>query len=159
MAGSPSLPLARPAALIATWFGAGLLPKAPGTWGSLAAVPFALLLAWAGGAWLLTAGTVLLLPLGIWASGWYAARDQFDDPGEVVVDEVAGQWIALVPAGLDPLACFLGFVLFRVFDVWKPWPVGWIDRSVKGGVGIMADDLVAGLYAAACVAVFVLLLR
>jgi len=159
MPASSPVPRLHPGALLATWFGAGLLPKAPGTWGSLAAIPFALLFSWAGGPWLLAAASLLLLPLGVWAGGWYVARGGREDPGEVVIDEVAGQWIALVPAGLDPLACVVGFLLFRACDILKPWPARWIDRSVKGGVGIMADDVVAGLYTAAGVAVLTLLAR
>jgi phosphatidylglycerophosphatase A len=66
-----------------------------------------------------------------------------------VIDEIAGQWLVLVPAPLDPLAYTLAFLLFRFFDIWKPWPVRWADRRVKGGLGIMLDDLLAAVYAAA----------
>jgi phosphatidylglycerophosphatase A len=69
------------------------------------------------------------------------------DPGAVVIDEVAGQWLAVVLLRADPLAYFLAFVFFRLFDIAKPWPVGWLDRTLKGGLGIMVDDLMAGLYA------------
>ena len=76
-------------------------------------------------------------------------RAEQDDPGAVVVDEVVGQWLTLLPIAYDLWLYPVGFVLFRIFDVVKPWPIGWIDREVKGGFGIMADDVVAGLYAAA----------
>ncbi|MEX0923833.1 MAG: phosphatidylglycerophosphatase A [Rhodovibrionaceae bacterium] len=139
------------AALLATWFGAGLLPRAPGTWGSLAALPCGLLLTWAGGPWLLLAGALAVFLLGIWAGGRYAQDRSLDDPGAVVIDEVAGQWIALTPALLDPWLVVLAFLAFRLFDIVKPWPIGLLDRELKGGLGIMADDVLAGVYAAAVV--------
>ncbi len=144
----PSLPWYHPATLIATWFGSGLLPKAPGTWGSLAALPAGALLVWAGGPWALVAGVVVALLLGLWATSLYAVRTGRDDPSDVVIDEVAGQWLALLPAGLDPLLFAVAFVAFRAADIAKPWPVGWIDRKVKGATGVMADDLAAAAYAA-----------
>jgi phosphatidylglycerophosphatase A len=131
--------LLRPAPLIATWFGAGLLPIAPGTWGSLAALPFALILVTLAGPWGLLLGAALLFPIGIWASARTALDRGQDDPGAVVVDEVVGQWLTLLPIAYDLWLYPVGFVLFRIFDVLKPWPIGWIDREVKG----------AGLYAAA----------
>lgn len=70
------------------------------------------------------------------------------DPGEIVIDEVAGQWLALLSAPLTPLAYALVFLLFRIFDICKPWPVRWADRQVPGGLGIMLDDLLAAVYAA-----------
>jgi phosphatidylglycerophosphatase A len=137
--------------VLATWFGSGLSPWAPGTAGSLAALPFAGLLAWAGGPWLLLAAAVAVFGVGVWASAVYRRRAGREDPGEVVIDEVAGQWLALVPAPLDPVLYTLGFLAFRLFDIWKPWPVGWLDRRVPGGLGIMLDDIAAGVYAGAVV--------
>lgn len=139
------------AAALATWFGSGLLPKAPGTWGSLAAIPFGLALTWYCNPWFLFAGALAVFAAGIWAGGRYAEERNLDDPGAVVIDEVAGQWIALVPAALNPWLILLAFLAFRVFDILKPWPVGLLDRRLKGGLGIMADDVAAGLYAAAVV--------
>lgn len=150
----PRSGLHRPAVLIATWFGAGLLPKVPGTWGSAAALPFAWGLAAWGGAPLLAAATLLCFLVGWWASATYVDITGGEDPGEVVVDEVAGQWITLLPAPLDPLTYLVGFLAFRLFDIWKPWPVGWADRRIGGGLGIMVDDVLAGLYALAVVAAF-----
>ena len=143
------------AGLIATGFGAGLLPKAPGTWGSLLALPFAYgVQVWGGDAWGaggLGVASLLAFLVGIYVSNIYVKRTGRDDPGEVVIDEIAGQWLALVPAAADPVLFAVGFVLFRVFDIWKPWPVGWADRKVKGGLGIMLDDMFAGAYACAIV--------
>lgn len=142
-------PLWHPATLIATWFGVGLLPRAPGTWGSLAALPFALALHWWGGWVALAVGALAALALGVWAIGVYLRGADETDPGRVVVDEVFGQFLALMPAALDPLHYAAAFALFRLFDTWKPWPAGWIDRHLHGPTGAMLDDGVAGLYAAA----------
>ena len=139
------------AAALATWFGSGLLPRAPGTWGSLAAIPPGLLLSWYCGPWFLLAGALAVFAAGIWAVARYAEERDLDDPGAVVIDEVAGQWIALIPALLNPWLVALAFVAFRLFDILKPWPVGLLDRELKGGLGIMADDIAAGIYAAAVV--------
>ena len=141
------LPFFHPVSLIATWFGSGLLPRAPGTWGSLAALPFGALLAWAGGPWALAAAAAVLFLIGIWASDRYAKAMQLDDPGAVVVDEVAAQWVTLIPCGLNPWLFLAAFVAFRLSDVLKPWPVGWADRRLKGGLGIMIDDMIAAVYA------------
>lgn len=143
---------------LAVWFGAGLSPVAPGTAGSLAALPFGAAILWAGGAsgWLwLGLAVLLLLPLGAWAAAHYDRQTGGHDNAAIVVDEVAGQWIALLPAA--PITVFaaawwhyaLAFGLFRLFDIVKPWPAGRIDRQIGGGWGVMADDIVAGLYAGA----------
>ena len=145
----PALPLLHPATLIATWFGADLIRGAPGTWGSLAALPCAAGLHLLGGPWLLAGATGLVALAGVWASGRYAAALASGDPGAVVVDEVAGQWLALLPLPLDLWWYAAAFALFRLFDIAKPWPIGWLDRNLQGGRGIMADDLAAGLVAGA----------
>lgn len=143
----------RIAAWLATWFGTGLLPKAPGTWGSLAALPPGLLLLWAGGPALLVAAIILVSVAGVWAGERYAETLGQEDPGAVVIDEVAGQWLALLPcAALGPVEIVLAFLLFRAADILKPWPASWADRNIPGGLGIMADDWVAGVYAALALA-------
>jgi phosphatidylglycerophosphatase A len=135
--------------LVATWFGAGLLPITPGTWGSLAALPFAWAIRSHLGSTGLAIATVIAFTIGWWAAATVAKASAIEDPGAVVIDEVAAQWLVLLPAPLDPLAYALAFLLFRFFDIWKPWPVRWADRHVKGGIGIMLDDLLAGVYAVA----------
>lgn len=135
------------ASLLATWFGCGKLWPAPGTWGTLGAFPPALLLAVLGGWPLLLAGSLLLFLLGIWAGQRHARHLGESDPGEVVIDEVAAFWLAVVPLALDWRVWLLAFLLFRAFDILKPWPVSWLDRRIHGGLGIMADDMMAGLYA------------
>lgn len=145
----PALPFWSPVTLLATWFGSGLLGKAPGTCGSLAALPFAALILWAGGnlGLLIAAGVVFVLGLAV--SGRYAQAGEDPDPGPVVIDEVAGQWLTLVPLCLTIESFALGFVLFRFFDIAKFWPISVAERRLSGGLGIMADDIVAGLLAGA----------
>jgi phosphatidylglycerophosphatase A len=135
--------------LLATWFGAGSLPITPGSWGSLAALPVAWVIVWLWGVLGLAGAAGIAFGVGWWAAATVAEASGIKDPGAVVIDEVAGQWLVLVPAPLDPLAYALAFVLFRIFDIWKPWPARWADRHVKGGLGIMLDDLLAAVYAVA----------
>jgi phosphatidylglycerophosphatase A len=142
------LPYWHPAVLFATWFGTGLLPVMPGTWGSLAALPCA----WAIHAVSGPAGLIIATGI-IFAAGWWAAAkvtkaSGVEDPGAIVIDEVAGQWLTLLSAPLNPLSWILAFLLFRVFDIRKPWPASWAQRHVRGGLGVMLDDLLAAVYAA-----------
>lgn len=148
--------------LIATFFRVGLLPGAPGTWGSLAALPLGYLLHRLGGFPLLALASALLFLIGYWAVARETAQGGDPDPAEIVVDEVVGQWVALFPlsAGLwmmgAPLSLFPwpgwvgAFVMFRLFDIWKPWPISWADRQ-PGAMGVMLDDVVAGIMAAVVV--------
>ena len=137
------------AKIIATFFGAGLSPKAPGTVGSVAALPFAWILFEWGGAPALMLATMLIFLIGVWSGGIYANEIGQTDPSAVVIDEVAGQWLTLLVVPTDLILYALGFVLFRFFDILKPWPVSWADRNIKGGFGIMFDDILAGVYAGA----------
>jgi phosphatidylglycerophosphatase A len=136
--------------LIATWFGAGRSPFAPGTAGSAAAVAIAAALHYFAGlaGWpFLVLAAVLFVP-AVWAAGVVAHVTKIEDPGFVVVDEVVGQWIALSAAvPFNWLTCLLAFALFRLFDVWKPPPARQLE-SLPGGLGINADDVMAGIYAA-----------
>lgn len=141
------LSLWQPAVVIATWFGSGLLPKAPGTWGSLAALPFAYGIQSVFGPMGLVVAALAAFIAGLWASAVYLRSTAAADPGAIVIDEVTGQWLALVFAGTDPLLFGLGFLLFRIADIWKPWPISWLDRSVTGGFGVMIDDVAAGVLA------------
>ncbi|HEV2548884.1 MAG TPA: phosphatidylglycerophosphatase A [Stellaceae bacterium] len=141
-----ALSWSHPAALIARWFGVGLLPSAPGTWGSVAALPCAWAIAYFIAKPALIVAAVALFFLGWWAAERVAAASGIADDSTIVVDEVVGQWLAISAAPLNPAAYVLGFTLFRVFDIWKPWPVSWAER-LPGGLGVMADDALAGLYA------------
>lgn len=142
------LPAWHPAVLLGTWFGVGLLPAMPGTWGSLVALPCAWAIRALWGAAGLTVAVAFTVTVGCWAAAKVAKASAAEDPGTIVIDEVAGQSLALLPASPDPLSYALGFLLFRIFDIWKPWPVRWADRHVGGGLGIMLDDLLAAVYAA-----------
>lgn len=143
--------LRSPGVLLATWFGAGYLPKIPGTWGSAAALPFAWGLLMVGGVPALLIGATVVFMVGIWAAEAYTQQSGIEDPGPVVIDEVAGQWLVLAFVPMEIVWFLVGFALFRVFDVVKPWPVSVMDRDIKGGFGVMADDIGAGLYAVAAV--------
>ncbi|MBI1239540.1 MAG: phosphatidylglycerophosphatase A [Alphaproteobacteria bacterium] len=139
------------AAQIATGFGLGYLPVAPGTWASLATVPVAVVLTAIAGFWGTLGIAFAITIIGIWASEATARQSAVADPPAVVIDEIAGQLIALAPASGDPLALAVGFVAFRVLDIVKPGPIGRAE-SLRGGIGIMADDVLAGLAAGALVA-------
>ena len=135
------------ARILATWFGCGLVPKAPGTVGSLGALgicsslsePLALAL-WIGGA-------CTIPHCGLVGGSRQPANSVRKDPQVVVIDEVAGQWIALAGAThLNWLSLGIGFVSFRIFDIWKPWPTRALEK-LPGGWGIVLDDCMAGIYA------------
>jgi phosphatidylglycerophosphatase A len=151
--GATQLPFFHPARVVATWFWIGHFPLAPGTLASLAALPVAWAVLTYGGEY--RQGILFLLALlafvvGIWAGGAYGRRNRKDDPKEVVIDEVMGQWLTLVFALPDHIwHLAAGFLVFRFFDILKPWPANWADRNIKGGFGIMMDDLVAAIYSAA----------
>lgn len=141
---------------LATWFGCGYAPKGPGTAGSLGGIVVAVLLAHLAGLapWRLLILAAAVTPVGIWAASRTALIRNTKDPQIVVIDEVLGQWIAL--AAVAPMNSFhlaAAFVLFRLFDIFKPWPVRRLE-ALPGGVGIIADDLMAGVYAAAVLALF-----
>lgn len=135
---------------IATFFGAGLAPVAPGTVGSVASfviwAPVVLL----GVPWWARLGLVaVIFLLGIPACARASSAFSTDDPKQAVIDEVAGQGLTLLFAAAHPVNLVAGFALFRLFDVVKPWPIRWVDRNVHGGLGVMLDDLVAGAFALA----------
>jgi phosphatidylglycerophosphatase A len=144
----------RVADTISTWFGCGYAPAAPGTVGSAAAIGIAILIEHYAG-WKPPAFAALALIVAapaIWAAGETARQAKIKDPQFVVVDEVVGQWLALAGARslmgkLNWITWLAAFLLFRLFDIWKPFPVRQLE-SLPGGVGIVADDLMAGLYAA-----------
>jgi phosphatidylglycerophosphatase A len=138
-----------PACFLAYGFGSGLAPKAPGTFGTLAAIPLYLLIQDLA---LLAYLLVLLVAFvaGIWfchkAVDWLGQ----EDPSAVVWDEFVGYWVTMIAAPSSWYWLMIGFVLFRIFDILKPWPISWCDKNLHGGFGIMLDDVVAGLMALIC---------
>ncbi|MCL1120261.1 MULTISPECIES: phosphatidylglycerophosphatase A family protein [Shewanella] len=140
------LSLKNPVHFLALGFGSGLAAKAPGTFGTLAAVPLYLLLAQLPLSWYLAVTLVCVLA-GIYICD-KAARDMgVHDHGAIVWDEVAGLLITMIAAPAGVLWLVVGFVLFRLFDIIKPWPIRWLDAKVEGGFGIMIDDVLAGIFA------------
>lgn len=145
--------------MLATWFGAGLLRPAPGTWGSAVAVAMGLILHRIGHFPLLALATGLVILLGFWVVPRYTVGMDDPDRSEIVIDEVAGQWLALMapsfgfwhaglPADSFPYPGWVAaFLFFRLFDIWKPWLVGRADRR-HDSAGVMLDDLWAGIFAA-----------
>jgi len=158
--------LATPWGWLACGFGSGLAPLAQGTFGSLAA-----LLPWLAlrelPPWLYVLVLLAGFAVGVRACDVAGRALGVDDHRSLVWDEFIGQWLALLPLlpALLPAAGFswwmlgAGFALFRLFDVWKPWPIRWFDRRVKGGFGVMIDDAIAGVFAAIVLAVVLQLLR
>jgi phosphatidylglycerophosphatase A len=138
--------------MIATLGGLGRVPLAPGTVASLAALPFAWLLASYGGRVLLLGATLVAAVIGTWACDIYARSTNAIDPSECVADELAGQWLTCAFAPLSLAGMLLAFLLFRLFDALKPWPISLAERF-EGGLGIMADDLVAAVMAGLLIAV------
>ncbi len=141
--------LKHPAHLIAFGFGAGLMPKAPGTWGTLVAIPFYFLALRFGGTPAVLTCALLLFGIGIWASVVAGKALGVADHGGIVIDEIAAfvLVLAFTPQGL--LWLVMAFVLFRIFDITKPWPIRYFDRTLKGGFGVMFDDLLAAIAAIA----------
>lgn len=139
--------LSHPAHFIALGFGSGLAPKAPGTFGTLAALPlYGLLLFFLSPALI----AVLCLPafaIGIWAAKKTCDDMGMHDHGAIVVDEIVAMWLVLAMAPATMPGWLAAFVLFRCFDILKPWPINWLDARVHGGLGVMLDDLLAAFYA------------
>jgi len=138
------------ALILSSWFGAGLMPVASGTFGTLAALPLVIVVNYLG---VIYTGIslIIIIPLALWSSDISQRLLPRDDPPEVVIDEVAGYLLTTFLLPFSWLSISSGFILFRVFDILKPFPIGMIDRKMKGGVGIVLDDLLAGVYANLCV--------
>ncbi|EAQ13687.1 MULTISPECIES: phosphatidylglycerophosphatase A [Maritimibacter] len=143
--------------VIATFLFTGYLKPASGTWGSLFALPLIWALHQLGGPLAIAIGAVVLFAAGLWATQQMTAELGIEDPSEIVIDEVVGQALAILPVsigamgvGVDVLKLWpgwvAGFLLFRLFDIWKPWLVGWADRR-GDPLGVMLDDVIAGVFA------------
>lgn len=143
------LSLKNPIHFLALGFGSGLAPKAPGTFGTLAALPLYFLMMNLSLP-VFVAITLIITIVGFWICDIAAKDMQVHDHGAIVWDEVAGMLITMIAAPVGLLPLVVGFVLFRFFDIIKPWPIKLLDRHVKGGFGIMIDDVLAGVFAAIC---------
>ncbi len=145
------LRLTNPWHLLATGFGSGLSPVAPGTVGSLVAIPLWLLLIplpWQ----FYFLFVIFSIGIGIYLCQRTAKDMRVHDDGSIVWDEFVGMWITLMALPVNNWQWVaIGFIIFRLFDIWKPWPIRWFDRNLQGGLGIMIDDIIAGLFAAAIV--------
>jgi len=141
--------------LFLTFGGAGLSPKAPGTMGTIASLPVGVAILYYLGMETLFMVTLAITIIGIFEINKYETLTQIHDQQHIVIDEASGMWIALLithPTALlmhypyaEVLAISLSFGTFRLFDIWKPSTIGWIDREVKGGMGVMLDDVLAGI--------------
>jgi len=141
--------------LFLTFGGAGLSPKAPGTVGTLASLPVGLAILYYLGLQSLFMATIAITIIGIFEINKYEKETLTHDSQQIVIDEASGMWIALMIAHTTALSMsypyaiylsiFLSFVTFRLFDIWKPSTIGWIDREMKGGMAVMLDDVLAGI--------------
>jgi len=141
--------LSNPVHFLALGFGSGLSPKAPGTFGTLAAVPIFLLLSLAPSIIYLLS-VFLVCVFGIYICGRTAKDIGVHDHGAIVWDEIAGYLITMLFIPISWQSILVGFLLFRIFDIVKPWPISYIDKNMHGGLGIMFDDIIAGFMALAC---------
>jgi phosphatidylglycerophosphatase A len=144
-----------PVLFLAFGFGSGLAKKAPGTCGTVAAIPVYYLLSLANNFWLYSIFTVIATVVGVWLCDVAAKKLDEHDYGGIVWDEVAGYLITMWFVTFSWQAMLLGFVLFRIFDIIKPFPIRWIDQHVHGGLGIMLDDVLAAVFAGALLLVAV----
>lgn len=150
-----NLDFGKPYVWLATWLGSGMIDKAPGTWGSLASIPFAVVIYKYSALPGLAVAAIGVYVLGLWAAGLFEKATGQEDNKMIVIDEVVGQWIALAPAlylaGFNILYITLAFAAFRAFDIMKPWPVSVAEKKLKGAHAVMMDDVIAGALAAVCV--------
>lgn len=146
MSTPPKMPLSHPAKLIGTWFGVGLVPKAAGTFGSIAALPFAYVMQVQWGNMALFIAAAISFVVGVVACEKYLPYTKSLDPREMVIDEVHGQWLLLAFMYPTLTSYIIGLALFRLFDILKPWPISVADRKIHGGFGVMFDDTLAAVY-------------
>ena len=131
---------------ISTCFGIGFIPIAPGTFGSLTALPAAWIICEFGGNFLLLFFTLIVFIIGVYTSHQYSKKISQKDPSSIVIDEVAGQLLVLSISSISFLDYLLCFIFFRFFDITKIWPIKVFDKKITGGIGIMLDDILAASY-------------
>jgi phosphatidylglycerophosphatase A len=143
-----NLSIQQPFVFLSTWFGLGLIRPAPGTWGTIGAIPFAYFALKVGNWPFVMLCAFFLFFIGLWAAKKFEEATKEHDSGSIVIDEVAGYFIAIIPASPTIIHLGIAFLLFRIFDILKPWPVSWADKKLTGALSVMLDDILAGLYAA-----------
>jgi len=143
----PGTTFSEPKVMLATWFGSGLIRPAPGTMGTLAAFPVGYVIVMLSGQIGLAVCALALLVIGTLAADYYGKKSGIVDDQSIVVDEAVGLWIAAIPADKSVGLWLLAILLFRIFDIWKPWPASFFDNRSKGGLDVMMDDVAAGIYA------------
>lgn len=136
-----------PPIILATWFGSGFLKPAPGTWGTLAALPFGIGLLYLDNLTIHLTAIIAVTLIGLWSAKIFDEQSNAHDSKEIVIDEVAGLWITMLAATLNPITIAAAFILFRIFDILKPWPICIADKRIKGSFGVMLDDILAGAIA------------
>jgi len=141
--------LKNPLHFLSLGFGSGLMPKAPGTFGTLAAIPVYILLSELSLFYFILV-TAVISVVGIYLADYTSKALGVHDHSGIVIDEIAGYLITMIAIPFDWIWILVGFILFRIFDILKPWPISWLDKRVKGGFGIMVDDVIAGLFALLC---------
>lgn len=134
---------------LALGFGSGLVPRAPGTFGALAALPLYGLLLFVLSPLQIVAFCIPFFLIGVWAAQKTCDDLGVHDHGAIVIDEIVAMWLVLTVAPMTIPGWFAAFVCFRLFDIFKPWPINWLDARVHGGLGVMLDDLLAAVYAGA----------
>ena len=144
-----------PVHFLALGFGSGLVPVMPGTFGSLAALPLLVASAYVSTLSFI-ALTLIFSVVGIYLCGKTADDMQVHDHGSIVWDEIAGMFVTFLFVPISASSLFIGLVLFRLFDIWKPWIIGYADKRLDGGLGIMMDDVLAGLFAWAALQAIIL---
>jgi len=150
--------LSNPIHLLAFGFGAGLSPRAPGTMGTIVAVFLYLLMAEFLSIYAYLVLIIVSFAIGIYLCGRTAKDLGVHDHGGIVWDEFVGYWITMFMAPVTWYWVLSGFILFRLFDILKPFPIGWLDKKVEGGIGIMLDDVLAGVFAAICLQIMIYLI-
>lgn len=148
--------LANPVHLLALGLGSGLSPKMPGTVGTLASIPLVAALSHFANLSSYLAFTAIACIVGIWLCGKTAEDMGVHDDASIVWDEIAGMLLTMIAVPLTWQTLMAGFLLFRVFDIAKPWPISYCDKQLHGGVGIMLDDILAGVAACACLHVLIM---
>jgi phosphatidylglycerophosphatase A len=135
-----------PAYLLAFGFGSGLSKWAPGTMGSLLAIPFYWIFTLCFSPWLIFIGAIAMFFVGAWAAEKTSQALGLDDYGGIVIDEMVAMWLILAIAPQTGWGMVLSFTLFRLFDIFKPWPIRWFEQQISGGLGVMIDDVIAAAF-------------